>query len=68
MQGTPDAEDIREFEMKTGLNWANYFHPVTHFDIVKLDIDMNTPDGVSIRQEVERRWGKEIAEIVRKYL
>ena len=46
----------------------NYFYNVLGFDIVKFDEYLKTPDGVSTRDEVSKRFGQVGVDLVLEVL
>lgn len=47
-----------------GRNLFQYMHPLTGFDIVKLDDDLGVPAGTSMKDFVKENYGPEAVALV----
>ncbi len=56
------------FKSIFGRNIHNYMSYLTGFDIVKFDKDMGTPDGTSTNMWIQRRYGAEAVNLIRKLI
>lgn len=47
---------------------SNYWNPITGFDIVKFDNDLNVPDGKSLKDFVIEKYGKDAARLIQQLI
>lgn len=47
-----------------GYNLFQYMHPLTGFDIVKLDDDLGVPVGTSMKDFIKENYGQEAVALI----
>ncbi len=57
-----------EFFKVFKISLSQFFNPIIGFDVIKFDVFIKTPDGVSTSQYVEKKYGYEGLTILKKIL
>jgi len=55
---------MKQFKKLFGVPVQGFWCPITGFDVVKFDQWAGTPDGVSCRDHIEQKFGKESVSMV----
>lgn len=50
------------------LRLGTYHDLITGFNVVQFDIDIKTPDGVSCKEWVEKEYGKDAVNLIKRLL
>lgn len=56
------------FQVRFKRRLHDYMSYLTGFDIVKLDKDIETPDGTSTSMWIQKQYGAEAASLIRKLI
>ena len=60
----PDSKKEMEFYQLFRRRLRQYWHPLFGFDVVKFDVDIQTPDGVSCADHISQTYGEPARKLV----
>jgi len=61
-------KNAEKFQNIFGLRLINYTDVFTGFDIVKFDMDINTPDGTSIKDFIKKKYGEDAQKLIKEFI
>jgi len=62
------VESDKLFRKIFNKNFRKYFHPILGFDIVKFDVDIETPEGMSTKDFINSKYGIRAVELIEGFL